>query len=92
MAVVYGFYYVCWEAVNQEVARLGMEHFLTYPNDLADVNNDYLNKALEYGAKSLSDESNEVIGWQRHLADTHSSRRKDVRDSLGTIIRRDECG
>jgi len=90
LAVVYGLYYVCWEAVNQEVAKLGMQHFLTYPNDLADVTDEHMLKSLEYGAKSLGNIADE-IEWHRRLALRLSSRRNDAGDYLGIVIRPEEC-
>jgi immunity protein Imm6 of predicted polymorphic toxin system len=53
MAAVYGLYYVCWEAVNQEVAKT---------NDLAEVTDDYMTLSLEYAARAAGNVHKKGIG------------------------------
>ncbi len=90
LATVYGLYYVCWEAVNQEVSEHGMTHFLEYPNDLADVTDEHLLKCLECGATALRNMPKE-IEWQRSLALRFSAKCRETKGHLGPVIRPDEC-
>jgi hypothetical protein len=85
-SIVYGLYYVCWKVVSQG----GMDYFLTFPNDLADVTSEYMYKSLEYSAKALGNAPAE-LKLQSKIALELGSRRTNATDYLGTIIRPEEC-